>query len=63
MVIPAGTVLTVTLEQTVNSKTASNGGSLVAWLAEPVTVNGSVVLPAGTKVTGTIVRAQSNDRV
>jgi hypothetical protein len=61
-VIPAGAVLTVTLDQTVNSKTASNGDSFVASLAEPVTVGGSVVLPPATKVTGTIVRAQSAGR-
>jgi hypothetical protein len=62
VVIPAGAVLTVTLDQTVNSKTASNGDSFVASLAEPVTVGGTVVLPAATKVTGTIVRAQSAGR-
>jgi hypothetical protein len=62
VVIPAGAVLTVTLDQTVNSKTASNGDSFVASLAEPVTVGGAVVLPAATKVTGTIVRAQSAGR-
>ncbi len=62
VVIPAGAVLTVTLDQTVNSKTASNGDSFAASLAEPVTVNGSVVFPAGTKVKGTIVQAQSAGR-
>ncbi len=62
VVIPAGTVLTVTLDQTVNSKIASNGDTFAASLAELVTVNGAVVLPAGTKVTGTVVRAQSAGR-
>jgi hypothetical protein len=62
VVIPAGAALTVTLDQTVNSKTASNGDSFAASLAEPVTVNGSVVFPAGTKVKGTIVQAQSAGR-
>lgn len=62
VVIPAGAVLTVTLDQTVNSKTANNGDSFVASLAEPVTVGGAVVLPPATKVTGTIVRAQSAGR-
>jgi hypothetical protein len=62
LVIPAGTVLTVTLDQTLNSKTASNGDSFAASLAEPVTVNGTVAVPAGTKVTGTIVQAQSAGR-
>jgi predicted small lipoprotein YifL len=62
VVIPAGAVLTVTLDQTLNSKVASNGDSFAASLAEPVTVGGNVVLPAGTKVTGTVVQAQSAGR-
>jgi hypothetical protein len=62
VVIPAGTMLTVTLDQTVNSKTANNGDLFAASLAEPITVGGSSVLPAGTKVYGTIVRAQSAGR-
>jgi hypothetical protein len=59
VVVPAGTVLTVTLDQTINSKIANNGDSFAASLAEPVTVDANTVLPAGTKVTGTIVTAQS----
>ncbi|MFZ0523631.1 MAG: hypothetical protein WAL95_21565 [Candidatus Acidiferrales bacterium] len=59
VVIPAATVLTVTLDQTVNSKVANNGDVFAASLAEPVTVDGNVVLPAGAKVSGTIVQAQS----
>ena len=59
VVIPAGKVLTVTLDQTVNSKVANNGDAFAASLAEPVTVDANVVLPAGTKVSGTVVQAQS----
>lgn len=60
--IPAGTLLAVTLDQTVNSKIAGNGDNFAASLAEPVTVDGNVVLPVGTKVSGTIVQAQSAGR-
>jgi hypothetical protein len=59
VVIPAGKVLTVTLDQTVNSKVANNGDVFAASLAEPVTIDANVVLPAGAKVSGTIVQAQS----
>ncbi len=59
VVIPAGKVLTVTLDQTVNSKVANNGDAFAASLAEPVTVDANVVLPAGTKASGTVVQAQS----
>lgn len=62
VVIPVGRMLTVTLDQTVNSKIASNGDVFAASLAEPVTVDGNVILPRGAKVSGTIVRAQSAGR-
>jgi hypothetical protein len=57
--VPSGKVLTVTLDQTINSKVANNGDAFAASLAEPVTVDANVVLPIGTKVRGTIVTAQS----
>jgi hypothetical protein len=59
IVVPVGKVLTVTLDETINSKTANNGDSFGASLAEPVTVDANVVLPIATKVRGTIVTAQS----
>jgi cytoskeletal protein RodZ len=59
IVIPAGTTITVTLDQTVNSQTANNGDPFSASLAVPVTSGALVVLPVGTKVGGTIVTAQS----
>jgi hypothetical protein len=59
IVIPAGKVLTVTLDQALNSRVANNGDAFAASLAEPITVDANVVLPAGTKVSGTIVQAQS----
>ena len=62
VVIPAGTTLTITLDQTLNSKTANNGDSFAASLAAPVAVGTAVALPVGTKATGTIVTAQSAGR-
>jgi hypothetical protein len=59
IVIPAGTTITVTLDQTVNSQTANNGDPFAASLAVPLTSGSLVVLPVGTKVGGTIVTAQS----
>src|SRR5580692_10087840 len=59
IVIPAGTTITVTLDQTVNSQTANNGDPFAASLAIPVTSGTLVVLPVGTKVGGTVVTAQS----
>jgi hypothetical protein len=59
IVIPAGTTITVTLDQTINSQTANNGDGFSASLAVPVTSGTVVVLPVGTRVGGTIVTAQS----
>lgn len=59
VVIPAGTTITVTLDQTVNSQTANNGDPFAASLAVPLTSGSLVVLPVGTKVGGTVVTAQS----
>ncbi|HEY0702665.1 MAG TPA: hypothetical protein VGD60_07845 [Candidatus Acidoferrales bacterium] len=59
VVIPAGTTITVTLDQTINSQTANNGDGFAASLAVPLTSGAVVVLPVGTRVGGTIVTAQS----
>jgi hypothetical protein len=59
VVVDGGTVLTVTLDQTVSTQTNSIGDRFAASLAEPVTVNGSQVLPVGTHATGTVVQAQA----
>ena len=58
IVIAAGTVLTVTIDQSISTKTNSSGDRFAASLAEPVTVAGTQVLPARTKATGTVVQAE-----
>src|SRR5579862_6010840 len=62
-VIPAGTLLTVTIDQTVSSKTNNNGDSFAASLAAPISVDGVTVLPTGTRAKGTVVQADSAGRV
>jgi len=57
-VIDAGTVLTVTIDQNISTQTNSSGDSFAASLAEAVTVNGTAVLPQGTKAVGTVVQVQ-----
>jgi hypothetical protein len=63
VVINTGTLLTVTIDQTVSSKTNNNGDSFAASLAAPITVDGVTVLPIGTRAHGTVVQAQSAGRV
>jgi hypothetical protein len=63
IVIPAGKVLTVTVDQDISTKTNSSGDAFSASLAEPVTVDGQTVLPVGTRATGTVVEAQAAGQV
>jgi len=63
VMVDAGTVLTVTLDQTVGTKENNSGDRFEASLAEPVTVNGTTVLPQGTKASGTVVTAQAAGHV
>lgn len=57
VVIPAGAVLTVRLDQAVGSKISNSGDSFSATLAQPVVVNGATVIPAGAAAQGTVVQA------
>ena len=59
IVVPAGTTLTVTLDQAVGTKDNSSGDRFDASLAAPVTVEGREVIPAGAKAVGTVVTAAS----
>jgi hypothetical protein len=59
VVVPAGTSLTVTVDQDVSTKTNSSGDKFAASLAEPVTVGGGEVLPKGTKIRGTVTQSES----
>jgi hypothetical protein len=63
IVIPAGKMLTVTLDQAVGTKIDNDGDRFDASLAEPVTVDGVEVLPEGTRATGTVVRAKEAGHV
>jgi hypothetical protein len=59
VVIEAGRTLTVTVDQTVSTKTNNSGDAFEASLAEPITVGGTEVLPRGTHVHGTVTQAAS----
>jgi hypothetical protein len=63
IVVPAGTVLTVTIDQPISTKTNSSGDAFAASLAEPVTVDGQTAIPQGAHATGTVTQAQSAGRI
>jgi hypothetical protein len=56
--VPAGTVVTVRLGQSVGSKISQPGQSFTATLASPVQVDGKEVIPSGASASGTVVDAK-----
>ena len=63
VVIPAGTVLTVRTVDSLSSKSSQAGQTFSATLAQPVSVGGKTALPAGCKVTGTVVTAKAKGKI
>lgn len=57
-VVPAGTVLTVRLGETLGSKSSTTGQGFSATLAEPLMIDGKEVSPKGATAAGTVVDAQ-----
>ena len=55
--VPAGTVITVRLGETLSSKNSQAGQGFSATVAQPVQVEGNVVIPTGSTARGTVVAA------
>jgi hypothetical protein len=62
IVVPAGTSLSVVLDQTISSKTASSGQTFSASVHAPVAVDGIIVIPKGAHVTGVVKDAKAAGR-
>src|SRR5215470_20182057 len=56
--LPAGTPITVRLKSAVSSATAVSKDTFEAVMDEPILVNGEIVVPRGTLVTGRVVEAR-----
>lgn len=63
IVVPAGTVLVVTLGQPLSSKTSHTGQTFLASLAQPVSVHSSTAIPKGSTVAGTVVVAKAKGKI
>lgn len=63
IVVPAGTVLTVTTSQALSSKNSQTGQTFLASLAQPIGVNGRPALPSGSQVSGTVVTAKAKGKI
>jgi hypothetical protein len=62
IIIPAGTTISVTVDQSVSSKDSDAGERVQASLAEPIIVDGRQVIARGAKVSGTVTDAKSAGR-
>lgn len=60
--VPAGTVLSVRLNQTLNVKTVSTSEQFTGSLVNPVTSGASTVVPAGSVAEGIVLRAHRRGR-
>ena len=63
IVVPAGTTITVRTGQALGSKTSQTGQSFTATLVNPVSVGGSVAIPASSPASGTVVSAKAKGKV
>ena len=57
LTVPAGTVITVRLGNTLSTKSSHSGDAFTATVAEPVSVGDQVAIPQGASATGTVVDA------
>ena len=62
IIVPAGTMLTVRLGETLSSKTSQPGETFTATLATPVELEGRTVIPTGATATGKVVAARAAGR-
>jgi hypothetical protein len=63
IVVPSGSVLTVTTRTDLSSKTSHTGQVFLASLAQPISVEGRPALPKGVTVSGTVVEAKAKGKV
>src|SRR5215472_4356008 len=63
IIIPAGTPVTVRLQQTLSSASASSGERFEATVDEPVMVQDQIVIPVGATVYGHVVSARHSGRL
>ena len=61
--IPAGTPITVTIDQSISSKNAQVGQGVVATVAHDVTVDGKVVIPKGSHAKLVVSSVQASGRL
>ena len=61
--IPAGTAITVTIDQSISSKNAQAGQGVVGTVAHDVSVDGKVVIPKGSHAKLVVSSVQASGRL
>ena len=61
--VPAGTLISVRLQQSVSSASARSGEEFAAVLDEPLIANGKTLAPRGATATGRVVAARQSGRM
>ena len=61
--LPAGTAIQVTIDQSISSKNAKLGQSVVATVSQDVTANGKVVIPKGSHAKLVVSSVQASGRL
>jgi hypothetical protein len=62
IVIPAGTVLSVRLDQPISSKTNQTGDPFHASVSSPIVIQGKTIVPTGARASGTVTDAKDAGR-
>lgn len=59
IVVPAGTAITISLGSALGSKASKPGDNFTGSVAQPVSVGGTVAIPQGANVSGTVTDAKA----
>jgi hypothetical protein len=62
IVVPADTVITVTLDQSISTKTATSGQAFSATVQDPIEVEGRLAVPKGSRASGIVKDAKAAGR-
>ena len=63
VVVPTGTAIHVTLDQSLASNQSRSGDEFAASVSAPVVVDGKTVIPKGARVRGRVVEARESGRL
>ncbi len=63
MTVPAGTAISVVLDQTLASNQSRSGDEFDASVAAPVVIDGKMVIPKGARVRGRVIEARESGRL